>query len=196
MVCRITRSSCDIRITIVIIVIDLIIELLIACYVMDRFFIITFDGVCVDLIDICLRRFWCLWLWLFKYTTLLCVVSCNSTVSAFLNICRANLTVVMIPALTTVYGNASVLVLLGNSLVASEVLARLLVICVAIAFLKIIDNIGWLSVSFKLWFTFCCFCATLKVYRNLKGFGWRYCFFQKLSLSVMISHVEYKSISN
>ena len=48
---------------------------------------------------------------------------------------------VMTPALTTVCANAIILVVFGNSWVANEVFTRFLVIRVAIAALKIIDNI-------------------------------------------------------
>ena len=110
---------------------------------------------------------------LFRVSTLPCKIPGNTTVVKLFSICGENFTVVMDPALTTISVNASILVVLGNSWVASEIFTRLLVVRVTIAALKIIDSIKRLSSSIPV---LTCFLFVLRphfhAYCHLESFRW------------------------
>ena len=110
----------------------------------------------------------------YKYTRKIpCKIPRNTIIILF-STCGANLTVVLTPALTTISANASILVVLGNSWVASEICKRLLVVRFEIAALKIIYNINRLSSSIQVLIYFLLILRPhFHVYCHLESFCWR-----------------------
>ena len=134
---RVTRDGCYIvvRIAIVVRVIDQIVELLVALCIVNKLFIIAF------------------WAFVLIWLTFVCegfdVWACDFF--GFLHFpakCPV-MTVIMTPSLTTSISKANILVILGNSWITNNILARLLVVRVAIAALNFFDSINRLSTSIQ-----------------------------------------------
>ena len=162
LICSITRDCCHIVIGIAVIigVVDLNIDLLVTSYVVDRFLVITFCGGCVNLVYVRLFRWWWLSLWLLilrQFLQLLHFYAVFPQLLHFLPFCGANWTLIMTPALTTISANADVLIVLRDNCSTSKVFWLLLVVLDAIASLKIVNDIHWLTFVLRHCLIFCWF---------------------------------------
>ena len=187
--CCSTRNSCHIviRITIMIRVVDLITELLITSYVVNRFLIILLSSGFVNLFNIRWLRLRRLRFWFFVFVTFLSDMTHYSAVITFLTFCRADLTMIMAQKLATIDKNTGVLVVLENSWVAGEIFSLLFVVRGLIASLLIANSFYWLSICIKILICLLLIlCTHLHMDCNFKCFRLRHCLFEEFFSCIVV----------
>ena len=189
---RRNRRYIVIWITIIVWIVHLFIQLLIACYIVDGFFIITFFRRLIDLVYILFLSFLYQILRIFWFVAFSGKMTHNTTIIAFLTIRGTDLLMIVTPTETTIHTNTRILITLRDSWVACEVSFCWRSIRVAIAYWVTINEIHRSSTWHQVLVYFLLIlCSHFHFYGYLQCFWWFYCFLQQFFLCLVIKHIQY-----